>query len=299
MSARFYLIFLALVIQLVAYGQPWKPYPERHKRLVQSIGFSPDGTVLYFCLMHREYLQAMGEKVDDKTPLLAIYQAQKTEEGWGNPQLLSFSGDFKDYEPTLSPDGKYLFFNSQRLVDGVPVGKLNNIWYSELKENGWSEARYLSEVNTIEFEESYPTITADGKLYFVAGREENGKLNYGLYSTQFIDGNTDGFIKELLINDSIGSGDPWVSPDGTYIIFTKFDDSIGWSESCDLYYSIQLRDGWSKPQPLTELNSEGPDYAVAISPDEEWIYYRKNSQFIRLPFQSILKQMKESQPDGR
>ena len=289
---RYPLSILICVLTFTTYGQSFQPYPERHRRLVQSIAFSPDTSTLYFTLMQREYLEAIGEEVMGETPILAIYQAKAMDGQWSDPELMPFSGNHKDYEPTLSPDGKLLFFNSWRPVNGESVGDKNNVWFSVFENGVWSKARYMPKVNTIKYEESYPTITREGKLFMLAGREEEGEVKYGLFSTQFDYEETGPLQKEPIINDFLGSGDPWVSPDASYIIFTKFDMSIGWRETCDLYISFAQDGTWSSPQALSDLNSPGPDYAQAISPNGEWIYDRKNSQFIRLAFLPILEKMR-------
>ena len=39
---------------------------------------------------------------------------KRTGKKWGKPKAVSFSGEFKDLEPFLSPDGLKLFFASNR-----------------------------------------------------------------------------------------------------------------------------------------------------------------------------------------
>ena len=83
------------------------------------------------------------------------------------------------------------------------------------------------------------------------------------------------------------SDDPLLAKDGSFLIFTKFGED--WRATCDLYISFRSIEGWGQPQALTELNSEGADFAAALSSNQEWLYYRKNFQFQRVRFKEILE----------
>jgi hypothetical protein len=88
--------------------------------------------------------------------------------------------------------------------------------------------------------------------------------------------------------DRWGEGDPWLSPDGTVLIYTRWDDEVGWAETVDLYISVLEADGWSDPVPVVELNSDGRDFGVAGSPDGRWLYYHSDSRFMRVDFESVV-----------
>ncbi len=269
-------------------AQEFPPYSNRHKRLVQSISFTPDGKQMYFTLPHREYLEAKGESITEETPRLAIYSAKLVNGTWSEPEMISFGGQYKEYEPTLSPDGELLLFNSNRPIEGTEPLAKNNIWFSRKVAGKWSEPQYIPAINTIEFEESYATITADNQLFFLNETPVGDKFQYSIFTTKFDGKATQPAKRVVEIDQPQGASDPWVSPDASYLIYTKFGEN--WRETCDLYISFHSEKGWSKPIVLEELNSSGPDFAVAVSPDELWIYYRKNFEFIKVPFQPILKE---------
>ncbi|MEP5612179.1 MAG: DUF1579 family protein [Cyclobacteriaceae bacterium] len=268
------------------------PYPERHRRLVQSIGFSPDQDTLYFALPQREYLEGQGREVKPESPRLAIYYATRTAESWGEPQPIDF-GDFDGYnayEPTLSSDGQLMIFNSHRQLDGSPVEDRgpNNLWYSEKRNGKWRKPKYLNNINSKEFTESYATLTRDGNLFYVQESKLDGASAFTIMSTRFDGEKTK---KGKPIGLGYGIADPWVAPDGSYIIYTKYDPD-DWVNTCDLYYS--LRDGkeWTKPKLMPKINGKRSDYAVAISPDEQWFYYRRRGRFLKFPFQPLLEEMR-------
>ena len=85
---------------------------------------------------------------------------------WTNPKPLPgpLNSPDQDYEPTLSPDGKELYF-----VRGLP-GKDADIYVSLREERGWSEPKRLRAVNT-EYDELGPRLTPDGRfLMFYSDR---------------------------------------------------------------------------------------------------------------------------------
>lgn len=78
------------------------------------------------------------------------------------------STDYDIAHPSLSDDGKYLYFASN-----MPGGKGgSDIWYTEMKDGEWSEPVNLGDkVNTL-FTENYPFIHESGRVYFSSNRRE-------------------------------------------------------------------------------------------------------------------------------
>jgi Tol biopolymer transport system component len=71
---------------------------------------SPDGRVLVF-QAYRDFT-AVGEQ--------DLYVSQRTEYGWSTPRLLPepINSPGNDGYPSFSPDGRYLFFASDRQAPG-------------------------------------------------------------------------------------------------------------------------------------------------------------------------------------
>lgn len=63
---------------------------------------------------------------------------------------------------------------------------------------------------------------------------------------------------------------------------------MGWAGTVDIYLAMRGHDGWSEPEPLRELNTEGADFGVASSPDGRWLYYKNGSSFMRVDMESVL-----------
>jgi outer membrane protein OmpA-like peptidoglycan-associated protein/tetratricopeptide (TPR) repeat protein len=96
-----------------------------------------------------------------------IYMATLQEDGtWSNGQNLGpkVNTRFKETQPSVSHDGKTLYFSSGRIT-GEGLG---DIWVCEIDEEGkWTEAKNMGEVINTPGHEEGPFIHADGKtLYF-------------------------------------------------------------------------------------------------------------------------------------
>ncbi|SHG45502.1 PD40 domain-containing protein [Flagellimonas flava] len=279
---------LFLLCQLQVLSQEFKPYGQHHQRLVQGIGFSPNSKILYFTLPHKEYLlKSKDSTLADEAPRLALYKAKKNGSIWGKPNLLPFSGLYKDYEPSISPNGLLLLFNSNRPSKGDKPLPRNGIWFSRFKRGKWKSPKPLSKLNTIKLEQSYATVSQNRIMVYVAEKVVAGKSKYTLYQTKFKGVRTKKGKPITILGGTAEMGDPWISPNGDYLIFTKYLPT-DWQGSCDLNISFREKDTWSSPIPLQELNGDGPDFSPCVSPDGEWIYYRKNYRFVRVRFKTIL-----------
>ena len=99
-----------------------------------SVALIPDGQALYF--MRSDTAGA------DNT----IMVSQREGSGWAMPQVAAFSGEWHDSEPTLSPDGRRLYFVSNRPpqpgaapLTATMMGQHfpgKNLWYVERQSDG-------------------------------------------------------------------------------------------------------------------------------------------------------------------
>jgi hypothetical protein len=84
------------------------------------------------------------------------------ESRWSQPEVASFSRQFKDLEPFLHPNGKQLFFASNRDAERQTAGQQFDLWYVERddKNASWGVPVRLPEViNTATGNEFYPSVT--------------------------------------------------------------------------------------------------------------------------------------------
>jgi len=226
-----------------------------------SITFTPDGKTAYFV---------------KATPDLSfrVIVVSRFERGkWSTPEVASFSGQFIDTDPCLSPDGKKLFFASRRPLSGTTPKADYDLWLVELTNTGWSEPRHLNAPVNSDSQETSPSATADGTLYFSSNRS-GGKGAADLYRAKL--GDRDYSAPENL-GDTINSPGPeiqvFTSADEQILIFAAAgrNDGIG---SVDLYLSQRAGGAWSKPVNLgNKINSSGVDSAPRISPDGKYFFW--------------------------
>ena len=126
--------------------------------------FAPDGRTMYFTRARME---------DGISKNVEAFRSNRAGEQWSTPQRLAVFADstFMVAHPTVSPDGRYLYFVSDR-PNGIG-GK--DIWRAEIVGDSFAAAENLGrEINT-EGDEVFPSFRENGDLYFAS----NGWPGFG------------------------------------------------------------------------------------------------------------------------
>ncbi len=122
----------------------------------QSI--SPDGQTLYFTICNRA----------DGLGSCDLYISERKGKGWSTPVNMGIkvNSGVWDSQPSISPDGKTLYFSSAR---GGGKGKMD-IWKTSKDDNGnWMSPVNLGDSINTELSEMSPFIHSDGRtLYFTS-----------------------------------------------------------------------------------------------------------------------------------
>ena len=119
-----------------------------------------------------------------RLPVLNLYSAVLTGSLASNLAPLSVNGDFSNAHPSVSKDGKTMYFASDRL--GGQGG--TDIYVSTLNANGvWSDPQNLGDAVNTAYDEKFPFIADDGTLYF-ACNAPYGLGGLDIYKTTFVDG---------------------------------------------------------------------------------------------------------------
>jgi outer membrane protein OmpA-like peptidoglycan-associated protein len=95
---------------------------------------------------------------------VCLYMSRFNGSTWSEPELMPINDlDYWNGAPCLSPDGKSLYFASNR--KGTKGGL--DLYRSKMDESGkWGKPTNLGESVNTPGDESFPMITEDGKLYF-------------------------------------------------------------------------------------------------------------------------------------
>jgi Tol biopolymer transport system component len=190
---------------------------------------------------------------------------------WTKPKTASFSGQWNDWDPFISPDGKRLVFVSNRPLEGMPQDKPqknSQLWYAEhLSGDKWSKPRHLdAPVNLDGFNDYAPSISSSGTLCFCS-RGRDGHKGMGAYYTKWLGDHYDK-PKLLALNGDNDLFDPFIAPDESYIIFAS---------NSNLYFSYHHGNEWTPGQKLgPQVNNGNTNGGPSVSPDGKMLYYSED-----------------------
>ncbi len=226
-----------------------------------NTAFSPDGNELFFTYIKRK---------TEENFQYVIKHSIRENNIWHGPEVAFFSGVYDDADVTFTPDGKRLFFCSDR---PHPKSADMDIWYIEKTDSGWSQPIYAgTEVNTI-YNEVHAVFTQKGNLFFASNRP-GGYGDKDIYMAKLRNGRFTG-ITNLgpNVNSKCLDSNCYVPPDERYIIFESMKPG-GYGE-VDLYVSFQAADrDWTKAINLGDsVNTEGYDLAPIVSPDGKYLFF--------------------------
>jgi Tol biopolymer transport system component len=238
--------------------------------------FSPDGGTIYFLKNTADF--------NHWTIVSSRLQGDK----WSPPEVVPFSGRYSDADPFVTADGSKLYFISTRPVDANKPKEDLDVWVVERKGNGWGEPRNLGAPVNSPGAEWFPTIAADGTLYFGSDRE-GGKGRTDLWRARLVDGR---YAQPENLGDAVNSpGDeyePLISPDGTVLIFMAVRK--GGQGSGDLWVSY-LRDGaWTPAVNLPPpINSPAFEVGPKVTPDGRYLFFTSTRRtFAAAPLEKAL-----------
>lgn len=194
----------------------------------------------------------------------------KVENGrWIIPVSPPFAYDTSEFETNFSPDGKKIYYGSERPAPlevqrkNFPYG-----WVVEKIEGKWGEPEFLGPPisNELPF---YMTQALNGNLYFTGNRERGVYMSvfkHGKYQTP----------KRLPdeINYLFNPGHPFIAPDESFLIFDARDGRKK-SDDTDLYISYRKSDGsWTKAVNMgSEVNSDTNEMCASVSPDGKFLFF--------------------------
>ena len=135
---------------------------------------SPDGNTIYFT--RNNYLDNKeGKRDKDKTNHLKLYKATNSGNGWAEVMEMPFNSDeYSVGHPSLSPDGKTLYFASD-MPNGLGGTDIYKVAIDTTGNFGAPEN--LGEPVNTEFDETFPFMDTDETLYF----SSNGHAGLGLF----------------------------------------------------------------------------------------------------------------------
>ena len=153
---------------------------------------SNDGNTMYFSRdSHGEKEYEKDKKLNTKFGQVYLYKATKEGNTWGNVKSLPFNNkDYSNSSPSLSKDGKTLYFSSN--MPGS-VGE-TDIWKVAVNADGtYGKPENMGTKINTEGKEQFPQITDDNVLYF----SSNGHIGLGGLDVYMVDLKTNNQIENV------------------------------------------------------------------------------------------------------
>ncbi len=215
--------------------------------------FTPDGKEVFFSIRQsREIWTILTLKRDDQGLRKAI-----------KPLFLD---GFSCLEPFISPDGKKLFFSSNRPLTAGGQAKDYDIWYVIKTNDKWSKPINAGpNINTTN-SEWRATVSLKGNLYY---------SSFGLWKAK---AHKIGYGKAQKISDInnpvIIGGHAFIAPDESYILTSWMQGPKaqgGW----DLYITFRnTGEKWGKSKNMGNIiNTKGDEDFPYVSPDGKYLFF--------------------------
>jgi hypothetical protein len=223
-----------------------------HQDLHSAMIFSPDGNEAYW--------------KPGWNPREPIYTSRVENGRWTAPKIAPFSApDQGDDSPFISPDGKKLYFLSQRAERGQET-----IWVMDRTQGGWSEPKPLP--IRVESWRTHWQLSVDREhnIFFGVGKVDESGLIGDIYYSKYEDGRY-GPPQELgpAVNKA---GDynysPFIAPDGSYLLFTRSQ------EPALLYISYRKKDGtWTTGRDLSKIINSDISQMPFVTAEGKYLFF--------------------------
>ena len=213
---------------------------------------------------------------------------------WQKPQVVAFSGRWKDTDPFMAPNGKKMFFISNRPAENMAQDapqKAFHIWYIDKNDaDGWETPHQLDESINIDSVSNYaPSVSITNDLYFCS-RNREGHSGMQSFVAKF---NGFKYDKPEIISikgvDEIQ--DPFIAPDGKYLLFVSnndlfisYNEKNVWTAAEKLGFNINNGDGISSP--YISANKKMLYYSTARVKG----FYKRNFLNQKLDYDDLMKE---------
>jgi hypothetical protein len=227
--------------------------------------FTPDGKELFWS-------RAINE---GRTPRIIVVMHMKQENGvWIRPELAPFNLEPYNHINSISPDGKRLYFFSEKNDQDFKV------WVVDKTEKGWGEPRLLR-LNTMDNPGSSVNEVHEacsGNLY-LTGPLDTMPSGRGIVRSRWVNGKYTAYESlgpniNFPYNDPYPNHSPTIDPDERFVIFVS--RRPGGFGAQDLYISYrQPDDTWGPAINLgPKINTIGAGNSwPQLSPDGKFLFF--------------------------
>lgn len=243
-----------------------------------GLAFRDNGKVVYFT-------NTVAEQDAEGRSRVRLFTTRLNHDGWSRPIPLTISTAFNDYQPTISRDGKWLFFTSTRPLPGGTKEVRQNVWYAPWDRYQWGPPRLAVRLSS-PYWDGHAVLAPDGTLYFASDRP-GGKGMVDIYRSRFNGGNFGPPEPVDELNSEITDNDMALSSDGRMMVITRYDPA---SSDTDLYMSFWRRGSWTEPAPMGSVNTYEWELSPVFSPDGRSLLFMRRGTvgFIEVPLARVM-----------
>ncbi len=190
---------------------------------------------------------------------------------WSEAKSLPFStGQYRDVDPFLTPDGKRLYFSSTRPVNDNEKGGVYNTWFVEKVDDTWSNPINPGKPLNSDSTDIFITLSEKHNAYFLSEREGKRDVMVSKYSSAGYD--LPKKIELKLHGKPIYAGNPCIASDESFLIVAARDPKGNGAP--DLFISWNVKGEWTALKNLGEtINSKYADFAPALSKNNETLFF--------------------------
>jgi hypothetical protein len=211
--------------------------------------------------------------------VFTLFRSTLAGDRWSDPQMLRiFPGGAAGVavDMAYSPSGRELYFLG-RFKPGVPPMQAPlDIWVTRQRDGQWATAQIVPAPVSTDAAEAYPTVVADGSLYFSSDRP-GGLGRSDIYRAPRRSADTFGIPVNIgsPANSTDTDGDTFASPDERYLIITS--SRPGGFGRADLYVSFRAAGGgWRQPINLGDaINTSDTEFCPMVTPDGRYLFFSR------------------------
>lgn len=200
--------------------------------------------------------QGEGEGEAQRPPIFGNVQNVALLNSWGNDSM-----------PSVTSDGKHLFFASRRF----PVGNDWDIWSSQRSGGIWQTPEILPEAINSGYETADPEVSPDGNRVFFTVKDH--PLGYGgsdIWASQRVGVNWIPMVNlGPLVNTAEDETGPSSNEEGTELYFSRSLLGLGG----DIFVVRWFNDVWQPAEPVAAVNTLDNECSPQIAEHGQMLYF--------------------------